>query len=257
MKMNMTVAGALIVFALVTAAFISSSIASRKLQHIEPKGNSFAVLELFTSEGCSSCPPAEELLAGIQAQAAGKPIYVLAYHVDYWDRNGWKDPYSDAAFSKRQVDYSRQFAGQVYTPQLIINGQSECIGSDAGAVRNALSAALRTSAANTLQLSGEIKPGGADLEYALDNDPSNCYLLVAVVQRSATTNVKGGENEGRILPHVQLVRGLETMNLKGHKTGHIHVKLPAGFNTREWEITGLVQQNSNGAVTAAAHATLQ
>lgn len=257
MKMNMTVTGALIVLALVTAAFISSSVASRKLQHIDPKGNSFAVLELFTSEGCSSCPPAEELLAGIQAQAAGKPIYVLAYHVDYWDRNGWKDPYSDAAFSKRQVDYSRQFAGQVYTPQLIINGQSECIGADAGAVGNALSAALSTSATNTLQLSGEIKPGRADLDYALDNDPTNCYLLVAVVQRNATTHVKGGENQGRTLPHVQLVRGLETINLKGRKTGRMQVKLPEGFNTKDWEIIGLVQQHNNGAIAAAAHATLR
>lgn len=255
--MNKTVAGALIVLSLITAAFISRSVASRKLQHIAPKGNSFAVLELFTSEGCNSCPPAEELLAGIQAQAAGKPIYVLAYHVDYFDRNGWKDRYSDPAFSKRQVDYSTHFAGQVYTPQLVVNGQSESIGSDAGAVGNALGNALSKDATNTLQLSGEIKPGSTELDYELGDDPANCYLLVAVVQRHGSTNVKGGENEGRTLDHVQLVRSLETMNLKGRKSGTIHVKLPAGFNTTDWEIIGLVQNNNTGAIAAATHATLR
>src|SRR5258706_10393726 len=96
----------------------------------QPTG--IAVIELFTSEGCSSCPPADALLAEILRDARGKnlAIYPLAFHVDYWDHLGWRDPYSDPAYSARQRGYSRTFhRDSIYTPQMIINGVSEFVGS--------------------------------------------------------------------------------------------------------------------------------
>jgi len=91
----------------------------------------FALVELFTSEGCSSCPPAEELAAEIQKESADRPVYVLAYHVDYWDHQGWKDRYSDPAYSQRQKDYSSWLGtSDIYTPQVVVNGRKQLVGSD-------------------------------------------------------------------------------------------------------------------------------
>ena len=93
----------------------------------------FAVVELFTSEGCSSCPPADALLAEQvrDAREHGRPVYCLAFQVDYWNRLGWADPYSDAGFSRRQNDYAQAFqSDRVYTPQVVVNGTEEFVGSD-------------------------------------------------------------------------------------------------------------------------------
>jgi hypothetical protein len=125
---------------------------SSKKDTAKISGKGFAVLELFTSEGCSSCPPADELLAKIQKEAQGKDIYLLAYHVDYWDRLGWKDVFSNADYSKRQEQYGRWFnSSQIYTPQLIVNGKAEFVGSNEAAIRNAISDQLSTKA--------NVKPG--------------------------------------------------------------------------------------------------
>src|SRR6476619_4430550 len=91
----------------------------------------FAVVELFTSEGCSSCPPADNLLARIQKEDMDKQVYLLAYHVDYWDRQGWKDRFSDAAFTQHQQQYAEWLhLNSVYTPQMVVNGKEEFVGSN-------------------------------------------------------------------------------------------------------------------------------
>ncbi len=119
----------------------------------EEKG--FAVLELFTSEGCSSCPPADELLAKIQKESEGKSIYILAYHVDYWDRLGWKDMFSSADYSKRQTQYGQWLhKSSVYTPQLIVNGKAEFVGSSESAIREAIAAQLDLKSPDRTEISG-------------------------------------------------------------------------------------------------------
>jgi hypothetical protein len=103
----------------------------------------FAVLELFTSEGCSSCPPADELLNQLQQQDAQEQLYILAFHVDYWDHQGWKDRFSSYAYSQRQQQYAEWFKlRSIYTPQLVVSGQHELVGSDGGAVSAAVNRAL-------------------------------------------------------------------------------------------------------------------
>ena len=107
---------------------VNKSTASKRKPVNFNNDKGFAVLELFTSEGCSSCPPADELIERIQKEAGDKSVYILAYHVDYWNRLGWKDAFSQPEFSKRQYWYHQLFTSQVYTPQLIINGQNEFVG---------------------------------------------------------------------------------------------------------------------------------
>ena len=102
------------------------------------------LVELFTSEGCSSCPPADALLTRLlrEQPVAGVEIVPLSFHVDYWDHQGWRDPFSAKAFSVRQEAYSKIFGdGRVYTPQMIVDGHDEFNGSDEGAARKFLQAA--------------------------------------------------------------------------------------------------------------------
>ncbi len=181
-----------------------------------------ALVELFTSEGCSSCPPADKLLSRIKT--AGEAI-VLSYHVDYWDHLGWKDAFSQAAFSERQRQYAQQFSLEsIYTPQMIVNGQEEFVGSDEQRLRASL-------AKNDLQPAGFVAKvvstnnRTVQLNYTL-NDPSSVSLNVALVQTGATTVVKKGENEGRTLEHVNVVRELKT--IEPQTTGAVEMNLPSG-----------------------------
>src|ERR1700761_5494846 len=124
----------------------------------------FAVVELFTSEGCSSCPEADELIARVQQRDRDLPVYVLAYHVDYWDRLGWKDAFSDAAYTDRQKRYASWLkVTSIYTPQVVVNGQTEFVGSESIALTNAIKTALQQTHEVQVSLSGlRLKEGRLD-----------------------------------------------------------------------------------------------
>lgn len=214
-------------------------------------GDGFAVLELFTSEGCSSCPPADELLGRIQQEAGNKPVYVLAYHVDYWDRNGWKDIFSNHAFTERQYNYSRRFADQVYTPQVIVNGKTEFVGSDAVAANAAIEKALSTPAARTLSIDASQKGDSMKISYQVGGKLNRIKLMIAVVQKHAVSKVKAGENGGRTLSHPQIVRDLHSFNIDPGSNGYVQISLPEGFNTMDWEIIGFLQDRETGVIYAA------
>ena len=141
----------LVIAAISATAFIS--LGSIKKYNGDNKG--FAVVELFTSEGCSSCPPADELVARIEKESKDKPVYILAYHVDYWNRLGWKDQFSSADFSKRQNEYANYLhLESVYTPQIVVNGKKEFVGSEEGTLRNVIKAgSAKSTAAAGLNLS--------------------------------------------------------------------------------------------------------
>lgn len=242
---------AVTVLTLSATALVAGCAASTQ-QHPPATGNGFAVLELFTSEGCSSCPPADAVIARIQQEAANKPVYVLAYHVDYWDRLGWKDKFSDARYTARQRRYSELLGSQVYTPQLVVNGGSEYIGSNEKAVNNAVKNALDQAPATALNIRGRVQAGKLHLSYQVTGNLRNSQLLVAVVQKHAVSKVQKGENGGRTLSHVQIVRDLHTFDLAHGKAGTQQLNLPNGFNAQEWEIIGLVQNQETGAIDAAA-----
>ncbi|WP_276479832.1 DUF1223 domain-containing protein [Paraflavitalea pollutisoli] len=212
----------------------------------------FAVLELFTSEGCSSCPPADALLERIAKESAGKPVYVLAYHVDYWDRQGWKDIFSDHRYSERQYAYGQHLGAQVYTPQLVVNGNAEMVGSDESAVKAEVAKALSRPAIANLQATGHVDGSKLAVSYEVTGKTQRSRLLIAFVQKHAISKVERGENAGRTLPHAQIVRDFRTYDLKSAATGQVMISLPAGFNTTEWEVIGLVQQAGAGDATAAS-----
>ncbi|TWI97129.1 hypothetical protein JN11_03589 [Mucilaginibacter frigoritolerans] len=245
----LTLAAFLIAAALGTTAFINAK--HTNVPIADNKG--FALIELYTSEGCSSCPPADELVAKIQKENADKPVYILAYHVDYWNRLGWKDQFSSADFSKRQNEYANYLnINSVYTPQIVVNGRTEFVGSEEGTLRNAIRTNLQKSSSAQLDLSvSATNSSHADLKYTTQGADKSTVLQVAVLQKNAQTKVLRGENGGHTLSHVQIVRELQEVSLKGNN-GIANITLPHGFDTQNWEIMGFLQNTSNGAIIAAS-----
>ena len=253
---HFSILSALVIILVLTATLANRSMAFKSATSKTINGDGFVVLELFTSEGCSSCPAADELLAQVQRQAGDKPVYVLAYHVDYWDRLGWKDVFSSPDYSKRQYQYAGKLGAQVYTPQVVVNGKTEFVGSNRQALDYMLASGLSGKPASTLELSGTLQNGKLELRYQLSGKTQGNELLVALVQKSAVHQIKRGENEGRTLTHAQIVRSLQTFPLHQSTTGKIRVNLPKEYNTSGWEIIGLVQNSKSMTIQAASRANL-
>jgi len=246
-----------ILAAFVTTAALGATafINARLFKKVNGDNKGFAVVELFTSEGCSSCPPADELVAKIQKESKDKPVYILAFHVDYWNRGGWKDVFSSADYSKRQSDYASYLHLQsVYTPQIVVNGKTEFVGSEEGTLRNAIKTNLQKASPAQLSLTiSTVEKGQAGIKYATEGTDKNTVLQIAVLQKNAQTKVERGENAGHTLSHVQIVRKLQRVALN-ENTGSVNVSLPQGFDSQGWEIIGFLQNTTNGAVAAGARA---
>jgi len=216
----------------------------------------FALVELYTSEGCSSCPPADKLVAKIAVEYKDKEVYVLAYHVDYWNHLGWRDVFSNPQYSQRQRNYADYLKlDGVYTPQAIVNGKTEFVGSEEGKMRAAIQANLSKSATADLALTNlKISGNKATLQYKITG-ATNASLVLAVIQKHAQTQVKAGENSGHMLTHINIVQKLQTIGLKNN-SGNADISLPDGFNAKDWGITAFVQSNHDGAILAAQKANV-
>lgn len=224
-----------------------------KNENAPAPASGFAVVELFTSEGCSSCPPADALVARLQKESADKPLYILAFHVDYWNRLGWKDVFSSHEYSERQSQYAKWLKlSSVYTPQAIVNGRTEMVGSEETNLRNAIKAGLEKPAKTALYLTNiKVEGDKTTLQYRAEGALNNSSLLIALIEKNASTNVKSGENGGRTLSHVQIVTQLKTIMLKNAGSGTQSLTLPHGFDPQKWELIGFVQNTSNGEITGA------
>src|SRR6516165_12456796 len=159
------------------------------------------LVELFTSEGCSSCPPADALLA----ELARRPdVLALSFHVDYWDRLGWKDPFSSPAATERQERYAQLLRlATVYTPQMVVDGKWQAVGSDHAEVKRALDAAGHGVAEVPVSLA--IDRGLAQIKLGAAGDPVSGAVLLIGFDRRHVTAVQRGENSGRTLAHVDVV----------------------------------------------------
>jgi hypothetical protein len=157
------------------------------------------VLELFTSQGCSSCPPADALLGELSHRPG---VIALAWHVDYWNSLGWRDPYASAAWTARQRSYARRLHEEVYTPALIVNGTAMVIGSDKAAVRSAMQqapmlpveVALHRTAGTAVATVGAL--------------PEGATILRVLYEQEGATRIGAGENAGRRLREYRIVRDM-------------------------------------------------
>ncbi|MEL6615571.1 MAG: DUF1223 domain-containing protein, partial [Bacteroidota bacterium] len=171
-----------------------------------------ALVELYTSEGCSSCPPADDALARLVAE--DRPgVIALAFHVDYWDRLGWRDPFGLPEFSARQRRLAPTLDGRVYTPQAVVNGTVGFVGSREPTLHEAVDAALAEPVTVPLALSASREGNRVTVTpEASGAVPEGARLHVALVQREAQTAVTRGENGGRTLDHTNVVRDLQVVS---------------------------------------------
>jgi hypothetical protein len=175
------------------------------------------LVELFTSEGCSSCPPADALLA----ELASRPdVLALSFHIDYWDRLGWKDPFSSREATQRQEHYATLLdLATVYTPQIVVDGRWQAVGSDRADVEHALDLARRDRQEVPVTLA--LDNGQAQIKLGPGSDAAAASVLLIGFDRRHVTAVKRGENSGRTLPHVDVVRGVEEITRYSGTAGAI------------------------------------
>lgn len=211
------------------------------------------VVELFTSEGCSSCPPADELLPRLRQgpNANGAEVIPLGFHVDYWDSSSWRDRFSSAAYSSRQEDYARRFRIEgPYTPQMVVNGEREFVGSNAGQAGEAITEAGAEAAAATASVSFT----GQDNALVQITSSRSADVLLAITEDNLMTKVEGGENGGHTLHHSAVVR--ELRRLGEVKNGGFSATVPLTIKP-EWKrddlrVVVFVQDGSSGNILGAA-----
>ena len=218
-----------------------------------------AVIETFTSEGCSSCPPADAALADLLRDVRGQRVFALAFHVDYWDSQAWRDQFSSAAFTARQNAYARRMKlDSIYTPQTIVNGTREFVGSNRATLKESVAAALATPAAGAI-VATRGKPaadGATSVDVDANDLPPGTIVNVALVQSGVSLAVRGGENGGRTLTHDRVVRSFVTTTLGADHSAHASLAAATGVAGASPTIVVYAQRPADAAVVAAAEVTL-
>ena len=218
---------------------------------------SFKVVELFTSEGCSSCPPADDILRGLAEQ---DNVMALSFHVTYWNRLGWKDPFSQPEFDARQYQYGSYFKlNGVYTPQVVINGAAEMVGSRRAQIESEISKENAHDTDFEIDLTTDLKDKKLTTRFKINKKTENKVLNIALVERNIETKVLRGENEGRTLKHDNVVRLFKTIKLASDTEpalssdrGGIDFMLQADFKTKDCSIIAYLQDEKNMKIVAAA-----
>src|SRR5438552_10240519 len=164
------------------------------------------VVELFTSQGCSSCPPADALIAALTKHRG--QVIPLAFHVDYWDNGAWRDPFSSRAWTQRQMMYVHHFAlNGAHTPQMVVNGSRQFVGSNSMAMNAAIEEASRAKEAGKVAF--DATRDGNKLTATIRADaPQNSDIVIAVFENDISTKIRGGENSGRTATDAAIVRTL-------------------------------------------------
>lgn len=251
---------------------------------ISPRGTRAAapvpvLVELFTSEGCSDCPAADGVLEKFTTgqPIAGAEIIGLGEHVDYWDRLGWKDRFSSAALTHRQQQYQARFrTDSVYTPQMVVGGTAQLVGSDENAARRAIERALasphgvvhirvddverdaqprdRGAEPRSLQVTVSV----ADLPAAGGDDRAD--IVVAVTEDHLRSDVKRGENHGRVLTHAAVVRHMVTVgqaSRHGTSSARAEIPLATDWQRGSLRLVAFVQEQRGRAILAATAVALE
>ncbi len=215
--------------------------------------SSIALVELFTSQGCSSCPSADENLAAIakQADKDGKQVITLSFHVDYWNYLGWKDPYSSADATKRQRLYATVHGSkQVYTPQMVVNGTKELLGSSREKSKGAILAALKKQPRSSIQLQTKSDGRQLHVDWKIEGLEPTDLVNVALVQDHVEDRVDAGENSGSSLKHVNVVREFQVAQAE-RPEGSVNLTIPSGLQANEFHVVAFLQSSADADVRAA------
>ena len=233
-----------------------------------PPPPTVVIAELFTSEGCSSCPPADTLMRQLaDAQPfEGAQLVAIEEHVDYWDRLGWHDPFSSAQFTSRQTEYgARVFrSNAIYTPQLVVDGERECVGSDRGAIGAIVADSIRRPraavrvqpVANASHLSVTVN---IDVPAAVERR-GVAEVFVIVAERGLVSAVRHGENGGRTLVHGAVARLLAPLGDVSNRdrafAGTVDVAVARNWNIGNLQIIGVIQERDSRRILGAGAAEI-
>jgi len=221
------------------------------------------LLELFTSEGCSSCPPADRLLEVLDQKqpVVGAELIVLSEHVDYWDRLGWRDPFSSPQYTARQQEYASKFSRDgVYTPQLVVDGRFGFVGSDGREATLAIQRAMRE---HKIGISiSHVARDGNQVTAHIESSPSEqntevgkAVLYVVVADNRAESHVTRGENGGRNLAHVGVARVLRqvgTIDIESAFTKDVTLSIPPDALPNGMRLVAFIQDPRSGHVLGVA-----
>lgn len=248
--------------AVIFAACSFQTVESQKLEEKQtPKSEiqnikSPVLVELFTSEGCSSCPPADNALAFLEKEQPfmQAEVITLSLHVDYWNYLGWKDEFSSPLYSQRQAVYAEKLRlGSTYTPQMIVDGQIQFVGSDVGKASQAIVEAAKSPKANV-----EIVVRGDSLKIKISDAPkhSDASVFLAIAENNLASTVKRGENSGKNLAHASVVRDLRPIGKLEAKSGGFEQQTTVARNP-QWNQTNLsyvvfVQENESRKIIGTA-----
>jgi len=216
------------------------------------------VAELFTSEGCSSCPPADAILAELDQHKSfnGVPVIVLSEHVDYWDHDGWRDPFSSETWTQRQNYYNLHFRlDNIYTPQMVVDGTQQVNGSIGPQVAHAIETAAATPGKIAIAVTQASWDGDvlhATISVADLGSAKGANLYAVLADDEDTSNVERGENAGHTLKNVSVVRVLQKVgSLHGPYSGDVQVKLPHGVSHTKMRLIVFAQKGENGQIFGA------
>ncbi|MFZ0885816.1 MAG: DUF1223 domain-containing protein [Candidatus Acidiferrales bacterium] len=223
------------------------------------------IVELFTSEGCSSCPPADLLLQKLAAQQPlpGADVIALEEHVDYWNHDGWIDPYSSPEWTQRQLEYGELLKSQPYTPQMVVDGESQFVGSDGRDAASAIQKAA-SSPQTDVAITADAPDSKGMQHFAVSikkltgdapGDFSDVWL--AITEDGLRSSVNRGENAGHVLTHVATLRSLHKVGVAQANgtpafTGDPRLKLDSHWNRENLAVVVFVQERKSGKIIGAA-----
>ena len=228
-------------------------------------GRKPVVVELFTSEGCSDCPPAEALALKLEQQPIpGAGVIVLEEHVDYWNHQGWIDAFSSMEWTERQRVYVGRVNSSPYSPEMVVDGQSQFVGSNGRAAAMAIEKAARGPETSVTVAGGKMDAKDSEdftvsvgkLEGNVANDQAEVWL--AVVEDWLHSSVTGGENAGHVLYHAAVVRSLHKIGVAAAKgdaaafTGDTRVKFKSSWKRENLHVVVFVQEKKSLAILGAA-----
>lgn len=221
-----------------------------------PPGEREPVLvELFTSEGCGNCPPADRQLAFLEEQQpiAGADVITLGYHVDYFNDRGWKDPYSSAEYTKRQNLYAMRLgSGSIYTPQMIVDGSMQFVGSDPKKASETIASAARP---NKPEFSATVNGNIAEVRFTGFERHNIATVVLAAAEDGLVSDVKAGNNKGKKLTHISVVRQLRAFGKLPEKavdfTGSVELPTDPSWKAENVRYIVYVQEDTSGRILGA------
>ncbi len=210
------------------------------------------VLELYTSQGCSSCPPADVLLNNVKNEYA-KEVYALSYHVDYWNYIGWRDPFSNSKFNEKQRQYNIKFKNRSnYTPQLVINGDDHFVGSNSAKVYQGIAKYSQEKTSNHIDLTNVKKKNNlVSFDYEIQGNLDQKNLRIVLLLDERITEVKRGENRNRTLKNSNIVVAERTIDLKGQNGTGIIAIPEIVENGDDIQLLALVENKTYDILAAA------